>query len=33
MEELQKLGLADWNVLHIDDDDLAGKVGKCPGGE
>jgi hypothetical protein len=23
MEELQKLGLADWNVLHIDDDDLA----------
>jgi hypothetical protein len=23
MEQLQKLGLADWNVLHIDDDDLA----------
>jgi len=23
MEELQKLGLADWNVLHFDDDDLA----------
>jgi len=23
MEELQKLGLADWNVLHIDDDDLS----------
>jgi len=23
MEQLQKLGLADWNMLHIDDDDLA----------
>jgi len=23
MEELQKLGLADWNKIHIDDDDLA----------
>ncbi|QKJ28363.1 DUF4099 domain-containing protein [Mucilaginibacter mali] len=23
MEQLQKLGLADWNVLHIDDDDLS----------
>ncbi|WP_114941279.1 DUF4099 domain-containing protein [Mucilaginibacter endophyticus] len=23
MEQLQQLGLADWNVLHIDDDDLA----------
>ncbi|TSJ44401.1 DUF4099 domain-containing protein [Mucilaginibacter corticis] len=23
MEQLQQLGLADWNVLHIDDDDLT----------
>jgi hypothetical protein len=26
MEELQKLGLADWNVLHIDDDNLTASL-------